>query len=268
MHGVHCVSHRTNLAVKELSNLPVIAKIENLLQSLYSYFARSPKRHLEFTKLAAVMETKGLKIIRNIKTRWLSMVSPLKRVISEYRTLVQKMQEDSCDCTSTFASRESSRANLELLLDISVPVALTCFLPLLETVHYLVKFSQQRDVFICDYLAAVKVCQGQLYSLYSDPATSFRSDSFTEFNDLLACQNRTISLIWEPAALDLNEQGVEQLFYSCKGSRHPVMFLSSTGQPQRVSRDDFSMLVDDVKALCQGTFPKCCLWFLNVVHGC
>jgi hypothetical protein len=69
------------------------------------------------------------------------MVSPLKRVISEYRTLVQKMQEDSLDCTSTFASCESSRANLELLLDISVHVALTCFLPLLETVHYLVKFS-------------------------------------------------------------------------------------------------------------------------------
>jgi hypothetical protein len=69
MHGVHCISHRTNLAVKELSNLPVIAKIKNLLQSLYSYFACSPKRHLEFTKLAAVMETKGLKIIRNIKTR-------------------------------------------------------------------------------------------------------------------------------------------------------------------------------------------------------
>jgi hypothetical protein len=168
------------------------------------------------------------------------------------------MQEDSLDSTSTFASCESSRANLELLLDISVPVALMYFLPLLETIHYLVKFSQQRDVFICDYLAAVKVCQGQLYSLYSDPTTCFRSDSFTEFNDLLACQNRTISLVWEPAALDLNEQGMEQLFYACKGSKHAAMFLNSTGQPQRVSREDFSLLVDDVKALCQGTFPPCC----------
>jgi hypothetical protein len=186
------------------------------------------------------------------------MLSPLKRVISEYRTLVQKMQEDSLDSTSTFASRESSRANLELLLDISVPIALTCFLPLLETLHYLVKFSQQRDVFICDYLAAVKVCQGQLYSLYLDPATCFRSNSFTEFSDLLACQNRTISLVWEPAALDLNEQGVEQLFYACKSSRHPAIFLNSTGQPQRVSRDDFTMLVDDIKSLCQGTFSKRC----------
>ena len=33
-------------------------------------------------------------------------------------------------------------------------------------VHYLVKFFQQRDIFICDYLAEIKVCHGQLYTLY------------------------------------------------------------------------------------------------------
>ena len=70
------------------------------------------------------------------------MVSPLKQVMSEYCTLVQKMHEDSIDGISTFASHESARTNLEFLLDIPVPVALTCFLPLLETIHYLVKFSQ------------------------------------------------------------------------------------------------------------------------------
>jgi hypothetical protein len=28
------------------------------MQSLYSYFAKTPKRHLEFTKLIKIMETK------------------------------------------------------------------------------------------------------------------------------------------------------------------------------------------------------------------
>jgi hypothetical protein len=62
-------SHRTNLAIKSLSDLPVVNRIEDLLQSLHSYFARSPKRHLEFVKLVEVMETKGLKILRQVKTR-------------------------------------------------------------------------------------------------------------------------------------------------------------------------------------------------------
>jgi hypothetical protein len=103
MHGLLYVSHPTNLAV----NLPIIAKIKNLLHSLYSYFAHSPKRHLEFTKVSVIIEMTGLKINRNIKTWWLNMVFPLKRVINKYCTLIQKMQEDSLDCTSTFAFRES-----------------------------------------------------------------------------------------------------------------------------------------------------------------
>jgi hypothetical protein len=52
------VSHQTHLAMKQLSSLAVINKIENLLQSLNAYFGSSPKRHLEFQKLAKLLYTK------------------------------------------------------------------------------------------------------------------------------------------------------------------------------------------------------------------
>jgi len=56
MMGQHCMAHRTNL--------PMVANLEDLLQSLYSYFSNSPKHHLEFHfKLAEIMETKRLKIL-------------------------------------------------------------------------------------------------------------------------------------------------------------------------------------------------------------
>jgi hypothetical protein len=84
MQRVHYVSHKTNLAVKELSHLPVIHKIKKLLHMLHKYFAWSPKWHTKFIKLVDGMETKGFKIIMDVKTRWLSMVSPLKCVMSEY----------------------------------------------------------------------------------------------------------------------------------------------------------------------------------------
>jgi hypothetical protein len=41
------------------------------------------------------METKGLKILRNIKTRWISMLSPAIQAMNKYRTLLVKMLEDS-----------------------------------------------------------------------------------------------------------------------------------------------------------------------------
>ncbi len=45
----------------------------------------SSKRHLKLTKLVNIMETKAFKLLRNVKTRWISMINPTKRVIAKYR---------------------------------------------------------------------------------------------------------------------------------------------------------------------------------------
>jgi hypothetical protein len=66
--GVQCMAHRGNLAFKALSTLGIVSSIKDLLQSCHAYFAHSPKRHFEFTKLTNMMETKGLKMFKNIKT--------------------------------------------------------------------------------------------------------------------------------------------------------------------------------------------------------
>jgi len=59
---VHCMAHCTNLVVQTLLGLPLMIHLENLLQTLYSYFAHSSKRHFEFTKFVEFMQTKGNKI--------------------------------------------------------------------------------------------------------------------------------------------------------------------------------------------------------------
>jgi hypothetical protein len=92
---VHCMAHKTNLVVEPLSNLPVVSKIESLCKNIHNYFSHLPKRHLEFTKLAEIVETEGLKILNNVKTRWISLLEPLKRVLGEYKTLIAKICEDA-----------------------------------------------------------------------------------------------------------------------------------------------------------------------------
>ncbi len=52
---VHYMAHCTNLVVQTLLGLLLMIQLENLFQTLHSYFAHSPKRHLEFTKLAKLM---------------------------------------------------------------------------------------------------------------------------------------------------------------------------------------------------------------------
>lgn len=78
----------------------------------------------------------------------------------EYCNLVHKVHTNSSETMSANAPRQVALGSFKLLVDILVPIALARFLPLLEIVHHLVKFSQQRDTSLYDYLAMVKVCQG------------------------------------------------------------------------------------------------------------
>ncbi len=84
------MAHHMNLAVQTLSTIPLVKCIESLLQTLHTYFA-----HLEFTKLAKIMETKGNKILCNMKTQWISMLSLVKIIVAKYITLLLKMAMDN-----------------------------------------------------------------------------------------------------------------------------------------------------------------------------
>jgi len=57
--GVHCMSHGTNLAVQTLFKMGIVRKIEDVLQSLYTYFSHSPKKTQKFVDLVDIVETRG-----------------------------------------------------------------------------------------------------------------------------------------------------------------------------------------------------------------
>ncbi len=72
----------------------MVNRIKGLLQTLYNYFSKSPKRHLEFMKLAELMEMKGAKILKNVKNLVDIYVSPTQCVMAKYKTLLMKMALD------------------------------------------------------------------------------------------------------------------------------------------------------------------------------
>jgi len=77
--------HRCNLAFKTLLTLRIVSSIVDLLQICHAYFAHNLKRHLEFTKLIDMMETKEFKMFKNVKTCWISLLNLLKIILIEYR---------------------------------------------------------------------------------------------------------------------------------------------------------------------------------------
>ena len=131
-----------NLVVEALKKLLILQKIESLLADLYSYFCKFPKKHIKFCKLAEVMETKGLKILRNIKTKWISMLSPTIRAMNEYRILLMKILEDS-KLKKEKVQEKNTTICLDHLIDIQIVLGLTSILPMLKLSQSLIKFVQK-----------------------------------------------------------------------------------------------------------------------------
>lgn len=74
--GVHYMAHKTNLAIQTLLHLQMVIRLEGFIYTLYNYFSNNLKKHLEFTKLVELMETKQVKILKNVRTHWICMLSP------------------------------------------------------------------------------------------------------------------------------------------------------------------------------------------------
>lgn len=125
--------------------------------------------------------------------------------MAEYKTLIAKIAEDQNDKMDKAC--KSSRKSFAILRDVFMGMAMVVFLPLLEIVHHLVKFSQSRDKFVCAYLAAVKICQAQVYKLYANPKITFVFDEFYDFKALLDDHHDNNSCARTSSSLDLNDLG-------------------------------------------------------------
>ncbi len=90
-----------------------------------------PKKHLELAKVGEILETKNLKILNNVKTLWVSMLTPFKRVLQKYCPLLLKMAFDS-------PTNQSVDVNLELLLNVETLLGLACMVPFINVVKNLI----------------------------------------------------------------------------------------------------------------------------------
>jgi len=80
------------------------------------------------------MEIKD-KILWNIKTRWISTISPIKHVLSKYHTLIMKMALDAPTMPST-------KSNLFSLIDVETLSGLNAMISTLGTTYSLINFAQ------------------------------------------------------------------------------------------------------------------------------
>jgi hypothetical protein len=94
------------------------------------------------------------------------MLSPAKRVLVKYKSLVVRMNYD-------LGMIEVARPTLEFSCDVKVVLGFMCIMPMLGVVHDLIKFAQKNDTFVCDFVGVMKMCCALLHTFYYDPKKKY-----------------------------------------------------------------------------------------------
>lgn len=134
MEGICCI-YGTSYKPCYLDPYPLVCDVNNwkLLQICCNFFSHNLKCHHEFFKPLKLMDTKGNKILKNIKTCWISMFSSTKWVFSKYKTLLAKMVGNAYEISQ-------AQINFDSSCDVPIFLGLPCLMPLLE-MHQVNKFS-------------------------------------------------------------------------------------------------------------------------------
>jgi len=71
--------------------------VEEVLCMTHAYFVHSPMKAAEFRALAQQLESKDLKLLKNVKTRWMSYLAPIHRLLAEYKGIITMMLANKND---------------------------------------------------------------------------------------------------------------------------------------------------------------------------
>ncbi len=89
------------------------------------------------------------------------MINLVKCALFKYHTLFMKMALDA-PAIPFAKSFFFGFTNVETLL------SLNTMMPMLKAVHSLIKFAQLKDVFVCDFIIVVKICERDVYCMFCD----------------------------------------------------------------------------------------------------
>lgn len=121
-------------------------------------------------------------------------------------------------------------------------------LPMLEAVHSVIKVVQKREVFICDFIESLKLCEVESFRMYVDEDQKFTNLGFINcFRDLVAFHNNSLLLMWFTG--DMYEEDYLAFFF---GGKKVMIHMKDVANNNFffVHRADFVRMVDVVNKEC------------------
>jgi hypothetical protein len=95
-------------------------------------------------------------------------------------------------------------------------LGLSYLLPLLKATDALIKFAQGKDVFIYDFVVAVKIYLANLYMMYFDPSSNYQWEHLQVFSNVV--ENNFATII-QDRVTNINN-GMETLAFHMVGHNY------------------------------------------------
>jgi hypothetical protein len=141
-----------------------------------------------------------------------------KWVMSMYMPLIAKMVENS-------PSLMAPKVNLKLFCDMILFIFLSCLLLMLKIIHARITFVHKWNIFICDYVVAIKIWL----------------NTFT---------TQCMHLKWKVTSLYFNISSSKYFYFDSMDFTFWVTCLNAHGEKIHVSKKIFISFVDDAKPSC------------------
>jgi hypothetical protein len=110
--------------------------------------------------------------------------------MNECKPLLMKMHLDA----NVRKSKELAVKCFNGLRDVQIIVGLASMMPMLQLANKLMKYSQGNEVFVCDYLAAVKQLQTNLAKHYVESKNKYTHEGFWDLNALCKAHHDVIPM--------------------------------------------------------------------------
>jgi len=134
------------------------------------------------------------------------MLSPIERLKVGYKALLVKMVLDN-------HINQQAKQIYEHLCDLQILLGLAYILPLLESMHALIKFAHMRMSLCATLWLLSRFVKMIRITLYLEQSSNFFANTYWAFKSLLECRHEDIHMKW---ILDLNF-GLQHLAFDING---------------------------------------------------
>jgi hypothetical protein len=215
---VHCASHRLELSIADALKSTVFSDINEMLQNVYSFYKRSPKKMVQLEGLGEALEMAVSMPVKASGTRWLEhKIRAMNWISKNYGLLIAHLNHLTEDESFTSADRQKFKGMYTKYRNAKYPLFVEYFIEILVPAAELSLIFQREKIDVVEAVRAVKKFFRIMNKLSESSEVVFTTGRVSNFFSNLT--NQEEQFIYK----DVNLSHIEQAKNSLKSANDDIL---------------------------------------------